>query len=138
MTKERTDLYAGGLLQQNLFSHLASKKKLIGNSAYLKSMISDKSSLLQPSFPTEKSKRIGVNIKKRKDETMNMIDAVQLTSKSNGITYLFLSDATNNTTVSGVNFFDAFKVYKLDENINYQQFFVKDDNIKYVKSSRLR
>ena len=97
------------MLQNNIFSHLVSKKKLIGNIAYPKSMLSDESSLVQPSFLTEESKMSGFNIKKKKDDTMSMINAVHLTSKSTRITYLFPSDTTNNTTVSEFKFFSVFK-----------------------------
>ena len=88
-------------------------------------MISDEHSLVLIQLSAKEfTTRIGIIIKKNKDQTMIMIDAVYLSSNGTGVTYLFLSDVTKNTPAFRFKICSVFKEYKLDDNMNYQQYLV--------------
>ena len=107
MYKCRTDLYDGGLVQQNMLYHLSSeKRKKIRNTPYSKDIIEWNSNLRKENEGNVIKDKISTSVRNFKSSTMTQIDAVHLTSKGVGITYLFPTSVENKSTISGFELFD--------------------------------
>ena len=131
MQKDRTDMYAGGVQQQNMFCHLsANKKKIEVNTSYPRDMIVPEHHCILSIKPVYTTSKIGANITADKLESLKMVNALHLSSNRCGVTYLFPKNAKKGSTISGFLIYDTFREYKLDKHYNYQQLISSDERFR--------
>ena len=120
MMKDRTYKYAGGLQQHNMFYHLSYKNKSLCNTFYPYDMVAQEHLTTNTSTSSDNSTRIKKIIQQENLLTLDIINAIHLSSKRVGITYLFLSTVDKGETIAGFHMYDISKEYTLEHNINYK------------------
>ena len=107
MYKDRTDLYAGGVLQKKLFSHLSKAKKSAGNSSYPKETMTDEVVAHNKNAIHNVNLKLGDQIRHLKDKSVETSNAVNISSKGFDVTYIFLQNANASETISGFKIYDV-------------------------------
>ena len=107
--KDRTDLYTGGVLQQNLFCHLSKTKKPLGNTSYPKEMIENEAGTANDYSNYKHKSKIGDQVKGIDEQSLEMSNTVHLCTKGFEVTYIFPPNASVNERKSGFKLYNIFK-----------------------------
>ena len=67
-----------------------------------------------------------VSIAHTKTATLDMVNAVHLSSNGCSVTYLLKNIVDDNINISGFSIHNDLKAYKLDKNKNFQQYLAHD------------
>ena len=125
MCKDRTDLYAGGIIQQQIFYQIKSTEK--GSSSYSKTMIGDECTISNMDNEEVHIERIGKNITRDKNARNDFIKQEHKDLSKNQLTYLFPQNSTSDDILSGFALFEYFKAYLLADGKNFQQMLLNND-----------
>ena len=121
--KDRTDLYAGGVLQQNVMNDIKSsnKKRKIGNTSYPEWMIN------KEQLPIRKEIRIGEVVTFKRKQIKDLIDTALTSLTPNCIKGTVVS--SNFISVGsafGTLFLDDILALSLPDDLNYQSYCMTD------------
>ena len=123
LDKDRTDLYAGGVLQQNVMNdiHSSQKKRKVGNSSYPEWMIDNEHS------PVRKETRIGETVIMKKKTISNSIKSALVLL---GVEEVYVSKVALEFVSVGSAFGNIFtneiKDLELPEGLDYQTYCLSD------------
>ena len=123
LDKDRTDLYGGGMLQQNLMDdiHASNKKRKVGNYSYPEWMINEKN------VPMRKDIRIGSTVVKNSSRTnLLLVEVLVSLPEHNTSTIILPSDFKSIGSAFVSLFKEDLLLLTLPNRQNYQSYCIRN------------
>ena len=121
MSKDRTDLYASGILHQNISKLYKSMETTKGNTSYPTEYIAPELNTYSLRDQCKNIDRIGKQDSFSKEGVAALISHEKINASSDSVTYLFPSEILSSERISGFELFKYYKQHSLVGGKTFQQ-----------------
>ena len=120
MSKDQTDLYASGILQQNISKVYKSNEKITGSTSYPTHHMAPENNMCTQQDESKLRDRIGALDSIAKQEISSLITHAKIDVRSTTPTLIFLSLSVTSERISGFEVFQYYKQHSLEGNKIFQ------------------